>query len=166
MAFVVRADKPVDRVELGPGAPIQDSIEAWRRSFGMATSNARPEPGQEIRRLVWDQLEPHLEGATTILISPDGHGSVTLGSPAGQATRLVSRRGTCVRCRTDSSVVARIARRQYQSDQFPIAAYGRRHRFWRRSRTSGQHDVRPRACAATHRSIGSRYLAPRPRWPP
>ena len=32
----------------------------------------KADPGADLRRLVWDKLQPHLQGAKTILISPDG----------------------------------------------------------------------------------------------
>jgi CHAT domain-containing protein len=73
-AFVVRRDFPIVRVELGPAAPIANAIKRWRDAFGQASeSNDDPKDAdQELRRLVWKPLEPHLKGAETILYSPDG----------------------------------------------------------------------------------------------
>src|SRR5207248_1755880 len=71
-AFIVRPGKPVERVELGPVSPIAAAIEAWRRNFGASSNGLIGDPGQELRRLVWDKLEPHLDGVKLVLISPDG----------------------------------------------------------------------------------------------
>ncbi|HEV2970683.1 MAG TPA: CHAT domain-containing tetratricopeptide repeat protein [Pirellulales bacterium] len=64
-AFVVRADRPVERIELGPAAPISDTIDRWRKTYSA-------DQAAELRRLVWAPLEKELEGATTVLVSPDG----------------------------------------------------------------------------------------------
>jgi CHAT domain-containing protein/tetratricopeptide (TPR) repeat protein len=73
-AFIVRRDSPIVRVELGPAAPIADALKRWRAPFGQAAENNddTQEADQELRRLVWKPLEPHLKGAETILYSPDG----------------------------------------------------------------------------------------------
>ena len=71
-AFIVQPDKAVERIELGPVAPIAELITTWRKDFGMAGLGERADPGQELRRLVWEKLEPHLSGAKMVLISPDG----------------------------------------------------------------------------------------------
>ena len=72
VAFIVRPDRPVERVELGALDPITAAIEAWRKNFGMGRSVQTADPAQELRRRVWDKLEPHLQGAKTVLLSPDG----------------------------------------------------------------------------------------------
>lgn len=72
VAFVVRPDKPVERIELGPAATIADFIEQWRRNYGSASAAANADPGQELRQRVWEELAPSLAGIKTILISPDG----------------------------------------------------------------------------------------------
>jgi CHAT domain-containing protein len=69
-AFVVRPDAPVARIELGAVAPISAAIETWRRTFGAAGRGA--DAGIELRKQVWNKIEPVLGGATTILMSPDG----------------------------------------------------------------------------------------------
>ncbi len=72
MAFIVRPDQPVEEVELGKVEPIAADIAEWRRSFGAGRAADKADPGADLRRLVWDKLQPHLQGAKTILISPDG----------------------------------------------------------------------------------------------
>jgi CHAT domain-containing protein/tetratricopeptide (TPR) repeat protein len=75
VAFVLRPDRPVARVELGAAAPIAAAVDHWlavvaRR--GPIPGAAADEPGAELRRRVWEPLEKHLEGVATVLVSPDG----------------------------------------------------------------------------------------------
>ena len=72
VAFVVRPDRPVERIELGPAATITEIIEQWRTTYGAASATLNIDSGQELRRLVWEKLEPHLQGCKTLLFSPDG----------------------------------------------------------------------------------------------
>jgi CHAT domain-containing protein/Tfp pilus assembly protein PilF len=73
-AFVLRKDRPILRVDLGSVRPIADAVESWRRlalrksSFG--TDEA--DPGQILRRLVWQPIESHLDGVKTVLLGLDG----------------------------------------------------------------------------------------------
>ena len=74
VAFVVRSDGPVKRVELGWADDIGAAVEKWRTD---AVAPDRPksdglEFATKLRNQVWDKLEPHLSGADTILFSPDG----------------------------------------------------------------------------------------------
>ena len=71
VAFVVRSDKPIERIELGAALPIVRLIDAWRRNFG-GSGDQTIDPGQELRRTVWEKLEPYLQDVKTVLISPDG----------------------------------------------------------------------------------------------
>ncbi|HEV3415785.1 MAG TPA: CHAT domain-containing tetratricopeptide repeat protein, partial [Pirellulales bacterium] len=68
-AFIVRPSQPVERVELGLAAPIERAVEAWRKQFGRAGNGE--DPGADLRRLVWRPLEKYLNGAKTVLISPN-----------------------------------------------------------------------------------------------
>ncbi len=73
VAFVLRQGRPIVRVELGSLAAIQKATDDWRPlliSRNPATTSS--EPARNLRRLIWEPLEPHLEGATSVLISPDG----------------------------------------------------------------------------------------------
>ena len=69
IAFVVRPGQPVERVELGPAEPIKMAIEAWRRQFGVPTSQS--DPGAELRKLLWQPLEKFAQDAKIVLISPN-----------------------------------------------------------------------------------------------
>lgn len=71
VAFVVRPDKEVVRVDLGPTVQIAAAIARWR-----SAQDNRDAPTAEIapdlRRQVWLPLEPYLDGIKTVLVSPDG----------------------------------------------------------------------------------------------
>jgi tetratricopeptide (TPR) repeat protein len=71
-AFVVRRDRPVERVELGPIEPIAAAVDAWRKSFGTTETGKSANPRTELRRLVWAPLEVQVKGAKVVLVSPDG----------------------------------------------------------------------------------------------
>ena len=89
VAFVVRPDRPIARVELGPLAPIRAAIDAWRPILRREQPAPRDEPGgpaARLRRLVWSPLEEHLAGVATVLVSPDGAlGLVPLEALPGKA---------------------------------------------------------------------------------
>jgi len=69
-AFVVRPGVPVERVELGPTEPIETAIAHWRRTIGSKT--AADDPAAQLRQLLWKPLEKYVDGAKTVLISPNG----------------------------------------------------------------------------------------------
>ena len=69
-AFVVRFDGKIQRIELGASQPIHDALTAWRQSYGRPSQ--KHDPGHELRRLLWEPLEPYLAGIDTVLVSPDG----------------------------------------------------------------------------------------------
>jgi tetratricopeptide (TPR) repeat protein len=70
VAFVLRPAQPVQRVDLGPAAPIEDALARWRRDLTNGLSS--PDAAQ-LRRLVWDPLAAHLGPETdTVYLSPDG----------------------------------------------------------------------------------------------
>ena len=87
-AFVVRRGRPIERLDLGPIKPIEQAIAAWRVALGADPAPAKPTAGQaaspalaprdrqdlanQVRRLVWQPLEPHLQRVQTVLVSPDG----------------------------------------------------------------------------------------------
>ena len=62
-------------MDLGPAAPVADAVRRWRARYGTdrpPPADGKPDPGAELRKLVWDKLAPHLGGAKTVLVSPDG----------------------------------------------------------------------------------------------
>ncbi len=109
VAFVVRPDKPIERIELGPALTIAELIEQWRTTYGAASATLNVDPGQELRRLVWEKIEPHLQGCQTLLFSPDGATALSLAGAAGKDARHVSDRRAGCGHRAGAAALARIA---------------------------------------------------------
>jgi CHAT domain-containing protein len=73
VAFVVRPDRPIARIDLGPLAPIVQSIDQWRPILiSGKTAPAASDPARALRGLIWEPIEPHLDGIALVLVSPDG----------------------------------------------------------------------------------------------
>ena len=73
VAFIVRPDRQIVRVELGATVPIGKAIEAFRRDLSATEPASGSEsPGLQLRKAIWTKLEEHLEGVETIFLSPDG----------------------------------------------------------------------------------------------
>jgi CHAT domain-containing protein/Tfp pilus assembly protein PilF len=70
LAFVARAGQPVRAVDLGPSIPVGQALARWRTALHRRAGGAN-DPGQELRRRLWEPLEPLLAGADTVLVSPD-----------------------------------------------------------------------------------------------
>ncbi len=72
VAFVLRRGQAPVLVPLSASGPVDQAVTAWRT----ALVAGKPEPMQaaalELSRRVWEPLKPHLEGAATVLIAPDG----------------------------------------------------------------------------------------------
>jgi CHAT domain-containing protein len=71
LAFIVRRDRPIVRVELGPAGPIHQAVEAWRGEV-MKKVGDPDIPGRQLCKLVWEPLGNGLEQVHTVLIAPDG----------------------------------------------------------------------------------------------
>ena len=83
LAFVLRADGSVTRVELGPVAPIAAAIDRWRSALGAAPdsrgmlvvlplgSPGVEELGEGVRERVFDPLRGALGDARAIVVAPD-----------------------------------------------------------------------------------------------
>jgi CHAT domain-containing protein/tetratricopeptide (TPR) repeat protein len=73
VAFVLRRGRPIERVELGPIAAIQKAVDDWRPwLLDQHAATAVIDAGRALRRLVWEPLEAHLEGVSSVVVSPDG----------------------------------------------------------------------------------------------
>jgi CHAT domain-containing protein len=72
LAFVIRPDRPIMLADLGAVEPLAAAIQQWRAALTGAAAPGGPDPGAELRRLLWHPLEALLGGARAILISPDG----------------------------------------------------------------------------------------------
>jgi tetratricopeptide (TPR) repeat protein len=72
LAFVQRQGRPVALIPLGAIQPIDAAVLAWRRALGAHHSQTLGAAAAELHRRVWEPLRPHLAGARTVLIAPDG----------------------------------------------------------------------------------------------
>jgi CHAT domain-containing protein len=70
-AWVIRPGHPLVRIDLGPAQPIEEAVAAWRQRL-LRPGQPSDVYGQAVRRLLWQPLAKHLQGATTVLLSPDG----------------------------------------------------------------------------------------------
>jgi CHAT domain-containing protein/Tfp pilus assembly protein PilF len=69
-AFVLRAGRPVARVELGPAPPVEEALARWRRD--LAAGRDGPAASQ-LRRRLWEPLAEHLPAGTEVVyLCPDG----------------------------------------------------------------------------------------------
>jgi len=69
-AFVVCPDRDaVEQLDLGPIGPIRKAVDRWRAA--LKNPGQQREAAAELRRLLWQPLEPHLKDRTTLLVSPD-----------------------------------------------------------------------------------------------
>ena len=71
VAFVVRPDRPIARLDLGPVAPIAAAVDRWRATYGRLTPR-EDDSAATLRQRLWAPLELYLEGMPTVLVSPDG----------------------------------------------------------------------------------------------
>jgi len=66
-----RGQAPV-LVPLGASRLIDQAVLAWRQALVAGTPESMRAAARELQRRLWEPLKPHLEGATTVLVSPDG----------------------------------------------------------------------------------------------
>jgi CHAT domain-containing protein/Flp pilus assembly protein TadD len=74
LASILRKGKPVEFVNLGPAADINDAVDKWRTVFlsKKYEDAAKVESaGRKLRQLVWEPLLPHLKDARTVVVCPD-----------------------------------------------------------------------------------------------
>jgi CHAT domain-containing protein len=69
LAFLIRRDRPVEIINLGPIEPVAAAVEEWLERFGHPVREQ--DPGQALRRLLWEKWEDRLDGIKTVVISPD-----------------------------------------------------------------------------------------------
>ena len=72
VAFVVRPDHPIVRLDLGPVAPLAAAVDRWRKTYGSGPTPREDDPAAELRRRVWEPLEGCVRDARMVLVSPDG----------------------------------------------------------------------------------------------
>ncbi|TWT93842.1 CHAT domain-containing protein [Stieleria varia] len=71
LAFVVRSDS-VSMVELGGAEPIRQAIMQWREHLIERNSELFTEANQDLRKLIWSAIEPHVSDRTNLILSVDG----------------------------------------------------------------------------------------------
>lgn len=81
-AFVVRHDRPIVRIELGPVEPLAEAIANWRSAIledggagqdsGSRGETSEKSPQEILKKAIWSPLQKSLAGARVVLISPDG----------------------------------------------------------------------------------------------
>ena len=86
VAFVVRPDRPLVLLDLGPLGPIAAAVDQWLPRLRRGVTAPGPDdPAVTLRRRVWQPLAAHLEGVRTVLVSPDGAlAQLPLGALPGQ----------------------------------------------------------------------------------
>ena len=72
VAFVLRRGQAPVLVPLGASQPIDQAVRTWRQALVAGNARAMQAAALELSRRVWEPLKPHLEGATTVLVAPDG----------------------------------------------------------------------------------------------
>ena len=72
LAFVLRRGHVPVLVPLGASQPIDQAVETWRAGLVAGAPEPMHAAAVELNRLVWQPLKPHLQGATTLLVAPDG----------------------------------------------------------------------------------------------
>lgn len=68
-AFVMRHGRPIERVELGSVADIEEALGRWQPN---SPAGAKDASGKQLRALVWAPCEKLLDDDSTVLVSPDG----------------------------------------------------------------------------------------------
>jgi tetratricopeptide (TPR) repeat protein len=61
VAFVVRHDRPVVQINLGPAKPVSEAIDAWRQTCGMSPQSAAA--GRLLREKIWEPIAAQIQGA-------------------------------------------------------------------------------------------------------
>jgi CHAT domain-containing protein/tetratricopeptide (TPR) repeat protein len=70
VAFVVKSTEAIQKIELGPMAPLVNAIDDWRKTYGIGSTGIAA--GKVLREKLWDKLAPHIGQAQVVLVSPDG----------------------------------------------------------------------------------------------
>ena len=89
VVFVVRQDRPISRVELGPVQTLAAAAGNWRGAIeqGIQKSQAQlaERPQATLRKKLWEPIEPSLAGSEIVLVSTDGFlNQVPLGALPGR----------------------------------------------------------------------------------
>jgi CHAT domain-containing protein len=69
VAFILRPDHELTRIELGPSAAVNDQVKRWRAGYGGSALSCQA--ASELRKLIWEPLIPALDNTAVILVSLD-----------------------------------------------------------------------------------------------
>ena len=84
VAFVGRPDKDVARIDLGPADEIEKAIDAWLPALRRQGPYQGEAAAASLKQLVWMPLQTHLNGISSVLVSPYGKlAMVPLGALPG-----------------------------------------------------------------------------------
>lgn len=72
LAFVIRPDQPLQLVELGKLATIEQQIDNWREVLLDQKGIAERGAARKLHQSIWTPLLPHLAEAKVVLVSADG----------------------------------------------------------------------------------------------
>jgi CHAT domain-containing protein/tetratricopeptide (TPR) repeat protein len=72
VAFVVRPNHEIARVDLGDVDPIGEAVVNWRMSRGFRPNAGKTDWAARIGELIWPKLKPFVGDCQTLLVSPDG----------------------------------------------------------------------------------------------
>ena len=73
VAFIVRRDRPIQRIELGPAEKIDRAIESCREKCLFSFDKNSAVELDKLSQLIWQPLAAQVAGCRTILYSPDGN---------------------------------------------------------------------------------------------
>jgi CHAT domain-containing protein/tetratricopeptide (TPR) repeat protein len=72
LAFVLRRRQLPVIVPLGASRTIDQFVRSWRYALGAGSRIPMAAAALELSRRIWEPLKPHLEGATSVVVAPDG----------------------------------------------------------------------------------------------
>ncbi len=72
LVHLVRAGEDVRAIDLGDVALLNVLVQTWRQDLETGQSSAGVDAARQLRQLIWEPLEEHLTGITTVYVSPDG----------------------------------------------------------------------------------------------
>jgi CHAT domain-containing protein/tetratricopeptide (TPR) repeat protein len=72
VAFVLSRGRAPVLVPLGPSAPVDMAVRTWREALVAGKSAPMEAAALDLGHRVWGPIKPHLGGASTVLVAPDG----------------------------------------------------------------------------------------------
>ncbi len=70
LVYLVRADQQIRAVDLGAVDTLVPLVQTWRRDLGQSPEAVTA--ASELRQRIWEPIEAHLAGISTVYVSPDG----------------------------------------------------------------------------------------------